>query len=93
MSLLADVSWHDIVNFSDYGDLLPLVRNSLLAGALLGLVGGVVSVVVMARDLPFAVHGISELSAGAGFFLLLLLALMVRGDVVVAGGGVHQLAG
>jgi zinc/manganese transport system permease protein len=71
MSLLADVSWHDVVNFSDYGDLLPLVRNSLLAGALLGLVGGVVSVVVMARDLPFAVHGISELSfAGASGALL-----------------------
>jgi zinc/manganese transport system permease protein len=71
MSVLADVSWHDVVNFSDYGELLPLVRNSLLAGALLGLVGGVVSVVVMARDLPFAVHGISELSfAGAAGALL-----------------------
>ena len=77
MSLLADVSWHDVVNFSDYGELLPLVRNSLLAGALLGLVGGVVSVVVMARDLPFAVHGISELSfAGAAG------ALLVGGSVV-----------
>jgi zinc/manganese transport system permease protein len=71
MSILADVSVHDVVNFSDYGQLLPLVRNSLLAGALLGLVGGIVSVVVMTRDLPFAVHGISELSfAGASGALL-----------------------
>jgi zinc/manganese transport system permease protein len=71
MTLLADVSWHDIVNFSDYGELLPLVRNSLFAGALLGLVGGVVSVIVMTRDLPFAVHGISELTfAGASGALL-----------------------
>jgi zinc/manganese transport system permease protein len=85
MSLLADVSWHDVVNFSDYGELLPLVRNSLLAGAVLGLVGGVVSVVVMARDLPFAVHGISELSfAGASGALLL-------GGSVVGGAFVGSL--
>jgi zinc/manganese transport system permease protein len=84
-SLLADVSWHDVVNFSDYGELLPLVRNSLLAGALLGLVGGVVSVVVMARDLPFAVHGISELSfAGAS-------AALLFGGAVVGGAFVGSM--
>jgi zinc/manganese transport system permease protein len=65
------LAWHDVVNFSDYGELLPLVRNSLIAGAVLGVLGGVVGVVVMARDLPFAVHGISELSfAGASGALL-----------------------
>jgi zinc/manganese transport system permease protein len=79
------VSWHDVVNFSDYGELLPLVRNSLLAGALLGLVGGVVSVVVMARDLPFAVHGISELSfAGAS-------AALLFGGTVVGGAFVGSM--
>ena len=42
------------------------VHNSLIAGAVLGVVGGLISVFVMMRDLPFAVHGISELSfAGA----------------------------
>jgi zinc/manganese transport system permease protein len=82
MNLLADVSWHDVVNFSDYGELLPLVRNSLLAGALLGLVGGVVSVVVMARDLPFAVHGISELSFAGASGALLLGASVVSGAFV-----------
>ncbi len=69
--LLSALVWHDVVNFSDYGELLPLVRNSLIAGAVLGVLGGVVGVVVMARDLPFAVHGISELSfAGASGALL-----------------------
>ena len=69
--LLSALAWHDVVNFSDYRELLPLVRNSLIAGAVLGVLGGVVGVVVMARDLPFAVHGISELSfAGASGALL-----------------------
>ena len=69
--LFSALAWHDVVNFSDYGELLPLVRNSLIAGAILGVLGGVVGVVVMARDLPFAVHGISELSfAGAAGALL-----------------------
>jgi zinc/manganese transport system permease protein len=69
--LFSALAWHDVVNFSDYGELLPLVRNSLIAGAILGVLGGVVGVVVMARDLPFAVHGISELSfAGASGALL-----------------------
>jgi zinc/manganese transport system permease protein len=69
--VLSALAWHDVVNFSDYGELLPLVRNSLIAGAVLGVLGGVVGVVVMARDLPFAVHGISELSfAGASGALL-----------------------
>lgn len=72
LAIAAIVHWHDVINFSDYSELLPLVRNALIAGAVLGLLGGVVSVVVMARDLPFAVHGISELSfAGASGALLL----------------------
>jgi zinc/manganese transport system permease protein len=67
-----------LFDFSDYGALLGLVTNSLVAGALLGVVGGLVGFFVMARDLPFAVHGISELSfAGAAG------ALLVGADVVV----------
>ena len=69
--LLSEVGWQDFIDFSNYGELLPLVRNSLVAGAILGVLGGVVGIVVMARDLPFAVHGISELSfAGAAGALL-----------------------
>jgi zinc/manganese transport system permease protein len=63
--------WRQIFDFSDYGALLSLVHNTLVAGAVLGVVAGLVSVFVMMRDLPFAVHGISELSfAGAAGFLL-----------------------
>lgn len=62
----------DIFNFQDYDRLLPLVTNSLLAGALLALIGGLVGVFVMTRELSFAVHGIAELSfAGAAVFLLI----------------------
>jgi zinc/manganese transport system permease protein len=63
--------WSELFSFANYGELLVLVRNSILAGAALGLAGGRVGVFVMARDLPFAVHAISELSfAGAAAALL-----------------------
>jgi zinc/manganese transport system permease protein len=60
-----------LFNFDDYGQLLALVKNSIIAGAMLGLVGGLIGTFVMMRDLAFAVHGISELSfAGAAAALL-----------------------
>jgi zinc/manganese transport system permease protein len=60
-----------LFDFSDYDQLIPLVQNSLIAGALLGLMGGLIGVFVMTRDMSFAVHGISELSfAGAALALL-----------------------
>jgi len=63
--------WSVLFDFSDYGELLALLHNSVLAGAILGIVGGLVGVFVMTRDLAFAVHGISELSfAGAAAALL-----------------------
>lgn len=66
-----------LFDFSDYAQLLPLVTNSLLAAALLGLMGGLIGIFVMNRDSSFAVHGISELSfAGAA------IALLVGVDVV-----------
>jgi len=37
------VDFSDIINFSDYDKLLPLVTNSLIAGALLALIGGLVA--------------------------------------------------
>jgi zinc/manganese transport system permease protein len=61
-----------LFDFEDYGQLLGLVHNSLVAAALLGLVGGLVGVFVQMRDMQFAVHGIAELSfAGASAALLL----------------------
>lgn len=69
---------HTVFNFENYGELLKLVQNSLWAGAVLGLLGGLVGTFVMKRDLAFAVHGISELSfAGAAF------ALLVGADIIV----------
>ncbi len=66
------IDFSDIINFENYDQLLPLVANSIWAGALLALIGGLVGVFVMHRELSFAVHGISELSfAGAAVFLLI----------------------
>ena len=63
--------WSELFSFTNYGELLILLRNSILAGAVLGVTGGLIGVFVMARDLPFAVHAISELSfAGAAAGLL-----------------------
>jgi zinc/manganese transport system permease protein len=80
--------WHTLFNFSDYGELLQLLQNSVWAGVLLGLVGGLVGVFVVQRDLAFAVHGISELSfAGASAGLLLGIGVVpgsVIGSVVAA---------
>jgi zinc/manganese transport system permease protein len=80
--------WSQIFNFSDYGDLLALVHNSIIAGALLGILGGLIGVFVMMRDLAFAVHGISELSfAGAAAALLLgvnVVAGSVTGSLIAA---------
>ncbi len=71
-----------LFDFSDYGALLALVSNSLIAGALLGLVGGLIGFFVMARDLPFAVHGISELSFAGAAGALLIGADVVTGSIV-----------
>ena len=69
---------NSIFNFENYGELLVLVQNSLWAGAVLGLLGGLIGTFVMKRDLAFAVHGISELSfAGAAF------ALLIGADIVL----------
>jgi zinc/manganese transport system permease protein len=69
---------HAIFNFENYGELLVLVQNSIWAGAVLGLLGGLMGTFVMKRDLAFAVHGISELSfAGAAF------ALLIGADIVL----------
>ncbi|MEV7632687.1 metal ABC transporter permease [Microbacterium sp. NPDC089318] len=73
------LDWGDVLSFQDYGELLALLSNSIIAGAVLGIVGGLIGVFVMQRDLAFAVHGVSELSfAGAAAALLL-------GGSVVAG--------
>ncbi|MFJ3921498.1 metal ABC transporter permease [Streptomyces sp. NPDC090022] len=74
--------WQQIFNFDNYGDLLALVHNSLLAGALVGLVGGLAGVFVIMRDMPFAVHGISELSFAGAAAALLAGVNIVAGSIV-----------
>ena len=74
--------WSTLFNFEDYGALLALVHNSILAGAVLGIVGGLVGVFVMTRDLAFAVHGISELSFAGAAAALLFGVGVVEGAVV-----------
>lgn len=82
------MDWSQVFNFTDYDKLVPLVYNSLLAGALLALIGGLVGVFVMTRELSFAVHGIAELSfAGAAVFLLIGLDVVlgsVFGSLIAA---------
>jgi zinc/manganese transport system permease protein len=77
--LVPMVDWSDVFSFQDYGELVALLANSIIAGAVLGIVGGLIGVFVMQRDLAFAVHGVSELSfAGAA-------AALLFGGSVVAG--------
>ncbi len=87
------MNWSDVGDAlfggaSEYGAILALVSNSVWAGALLGLVGGLIGVFVMQRDMAFAVHGIAELSfAGAAAALLLGLDVVlgsVVGSVIAA---------
>jgi len=79
---LSDDPWSQIFSFAHYGELLVLLQNSILAGAVLGLVGGVIGVFVMSRDMAFAVHGISELSFAGASAGLLLGAGVVEGSLV-----------
>jgi zinc/manganese transport system permease protein len=81
------VNGNDIWNamfggLSDYGAILELVANSVWAGAILGLVGGLIGVFVMQRDMAFAVHGISELSFAGAAAALLFGFDVVTGSII-----------
>jgi zinc/manganese transport system permease protein len=76
------MDWSQLFNFTDYAELLPLVTNSLIAAALLGLTGGLIGIFVMVRDSSFAVHGISELSFAGASIALLIGADVVAGSIV-----------
>jgi len=81
------MNWDDIVaamfgGLPDYWEILALVSNSVVAGAVLGLVGGLIGVFVMQRDMAFAVHGISELSFAGAAAALLIGVDVVTGSIV-----------
>lgn len=82
------MTWDQYFDYSDYGHLLALVANSVVACAILGIVGGLIGVFVVQRDMAFAVHGISELSfAGAAAALLIgfdVLVGSIVGSIVAA---------
>ena len=75
-------TWSRVFNFNDYAELLALVRNSVIAAGVLGVVGGLIGVFTMQRDMAFAVHGISELSFAGAAAALLLGANVVVGSVL-----------
>ncbi|MEO8889356.1 MAG: metal ABC transporter permease [Jatrophihabitantaceae bacterium] len=81
MSAQPDV-WQRIFDFTSYGQLVSLLHNSIIAGAVLGIVCGLISTFVMMRDLPFAVHGISELSFAGAAAALLAGVNIVIGSIV-----------
>lgn len=68
--------------FNRYGELLQLLQNSIVAGAILGIIGGFVGMFVMTRDHAFAVHGISEMSFAGAALALLLGYDVVTGSMV-----------
>lgn len=81
------MNWDDVADamfggLPVYGDILLLVSNSVWAGAVLGLVGGLIGVLVMQRDMAFAVHGISELSFAGAAAALLIGVDVVTGSIV-----------
>lgn len=81
------MSWDDIAETlwggaPVYGEILALVQNSVWAGAILGLVGGLVGIFIMQRDMAFAVHGISELSFAGAAAALLIGADVLTGSIV-----------
>jgi zinc/manganese transport system permease protein len=77
-----DDLWSRLFSFENYGELLALVQTSIIAAAVLGIVGGLIGVFVMQRDMAFAVHGISELSFAGAAGALLFGANVVSGSLV-----------
>ena len=80
--MTADDIWGRLFDFANYGELVALVQNSIVAAAVLGMVGGLIGVFVMQRDMAFAVHGISELSFAGAAFALLVGFDVVTGSIV-----------
>jgi zinc/manganese transport system permease protein len=81
MDVLTDL-WSQLFSFENYGELVVLLQNSIIAAAVLGVVGGLIGVFVMQRDMAFAVHGISELSFAGAAGALLIGANVVTGSLV-----------
>ncbi|WP_214401855.1 metal ABC transporter permease [Pseudonocardia lacus] len=62
-----------LISFDGLGELLalPFVQNALVACAVLGLVAGLLTPLIVARGMAFAVHGTAELAFTGGAAALL----------------------
>ncbi|MGO1411544.1 MAG: metal ABC transporter permease [Microbacterium sp.] len=78
------LEWSDVLSFENYGALLQLVSNAIIAAGVLGIVGGLIGVFIMQRDMAFAVHGVSELAFAGAAIALLAGASVVAGSLVGA---------
>ena len=76
----------DLLSLDGTGDLLgePFVQNALLACAVLGLVAGLLTPLVVSRGMAFAVHGTAELAFTGGAAALLVGLEVGLGSVVGA---------
>ncbi|WP_039865929.1 metal ABC transporter permease, partial [Gordonia terrae] len=80
----ADRSLSDLWDFSTTVDLLgyDFMQQALLAMVLLGLLGGLLGPLIVARQMSFAVHGASELSVtGAAAALLIGFSVNLGGVI------------
>lgn len=90
--IVPSLEWSDVLSFENYGALLQLVSNAIIAAGVLGIVGGLIGVFVMQRDMAFAVHGVSEL-AFAGAAIALLAGVSVVGGSLVGAVAAALLIG
>ncbi len=76
-------AWFDtIINFDNFGQLLPLVYPSIIAAMILGVLAGLIGPLIQARDMAFAVHGTAELSFAGAACALWLGSSVTLGAVV-----------
>lgn len=75
-------TFHSIINFDNFAELLPLVYPSLVAAVILGVMAGFIGPLIQARDMAFAVHGTAELSFAGAACALWLGTSVTLGAVV-----------
>ncbi|MBD0861845.1 metal ABC transporter permease [Gordonia sp. zg691] len=83
-TLAAERDFSDLWDFSETVNLLgyDFMQQALLAMVLLGLLGGLLGPLIVARQMSFAVHGASELSVtGAAAALLLGFSVNLGGVI------------
>lgn len=74
--------YNSVFNFTNYSELIFLMRHSLYIALILGIVGGVIGVFIQIRQAAFAVHGIAELSFSGAALALLLNWNVILGSIV-----------